>query len=90
MTDPTVTISEATKDNRPEPPPMPDLWVVRSWVWQPDSKEIVGCKLVEVPKWVPGLSMFPHKSERDANFAADCLTQKGHRRVQVIKIGGDK
>lgn len=75
---PEITILPETTDPRPEPPKMPDLWVVRSLLWLDDD-----CG------WVPILST-SYRSEQSAQEAASrCVARGKYRRVQVIKIGGD-
>ena len=71
-------------DNRPEPGPMPTMYVVRWWRWDEAVK-----------KWYPKLSMFPRMNtahwtgEEHVKDEADDIVHKGARRVQIVTIPGD-
>lgn len=79
---PAVDILPETIDTRPEPPKMPDLWIIRWQEWQ--DKVMYGS-----PHWHTCTSMFPIDSAARADKEAAELIADGARRVQIIKIGGD-
>lgn len=75
---PSVRVSEPVTDNRPEPPKMPDLWVVRCFVWDTYNKG----------GWLP-MTFSSEVSEERANASAQHRIKECCRRVQVVKIAGD-
>jgi hypothetical protein len=79
---PAVDILPETTDTRPEPPKMPDLWIIRWQEWR--DRVMYGS-----PRWETRTSMFPIDNAPCAENEAAVLVAKGARRVQVIKIGGD-
>jgi hypothetical protein len=82
MPDPEVTILPASRDDRPEPPAMPTLWIIRYWEWRPADRYTPA-------GWRARTSMFPIDNPLKADYDASVLISAGCRRVQIIKISGD-
>jgi hypothetical protein len=73
-----VEIMPETTDTRPEPPKMPDLWTVRSFMWLDGPNA----------QWWP-MVWSGILSQEGAQETASRRMAHGDRRVQIIKIGGD-
>ncbi len=73
-----VDILPETTDTRPEPPKMPDLWTVRSFMWLDGPNA----------QWWP-MVWSGILSQEGAQETASRRMAHGDRRVQIIKIGGD-